>query len=78
MKRKEKVINDKTKSKGKTKKPRKEKFLSSVKQEIKKVVWPSKKDVLKYTVATLIFCIIVMIFFQSLDLGLSVIKGAIS
>ncbi len=78
MKRKEKVIKDKTKSKGKDKKPRKEKFLSSVKQEVKKVVWPSKKDVLKYTVATLIFCIIVMIFFQALDLGLSVIKGAIS
>lgn len=68
----------KTKKKDSLKKEKKEKFFHGVKMEIKKVVWPDKKEVIKYTVATIIFCIIVMVFFQLLDLGLSVIKGAIN
>ncbi len=51
-------------------------LLKNVKMEMKKVTWPNKKEVLKYSVATLVFCIVVMIFFQVLNLGLSVIKGA--
>ena len=73
--------NKKEKKKTNVKKPKtekKEKFATGLKAEIKKVVWPSKKEVLKYTFATLIFCIILMTFFQLLNLGLSVIKGAIS
>lgn len=71
----------KEKKKSNTKKvkvEKKDKFTTGLKAEIKKVVWPSKKEVLKYTVATLVFCIILMVFFQLLDLGLSVIKGAIN
>ena len=54
---------------------KKEGLLKGIKLELKKVTWPSKKDVLKYSLATLVFCIVVMLFFQLLDLGLSVIKG---
>lgn len=58
-----------------SKKEKKEGKLKSIKTELKKVTWPNKKDVIKYSVATLVFCIIIMAFFQLLDLGLSVIKG---
>lgn len=80
MKKKEekvskKVKETKQKKKVKTTKTKKEGFLKGVKKELKKVSWPSKKDVVKYSVATLVFCIIIMIFFQLLNLGLSVIKG---
>lgn len=54
---------------------KKEGFFKGIRLELKKVTWPSKKEVFKYSVATLVFCIIVVIFFQLLDLGLSVIKG---
>ncbi len=50
-------------------------FLKGIRLELKKVTWPAKKDVLKYSVATLVFCIVVVIFFQVLNLGLSVVKG---
>lgn len=50
-------------------------IIKGVRLELKKVTWPSKKDVLKYSVATLVFCIVVVVFFQILNLGLSVVKG---
>ncbi len=56
-------------------KKKKEGMLKGIKAELKKVTWPSKKEILKYSVATLIFCIVLMVFFQVLDLGLSVVKG---
>lgn len=80
MKKKEEKVSKnvketKQKKKVKTTKTKKEGFLKGVKKELKKVSWPSKKDVIKYSIATLVFCIIVMIFFQLLNLGLSVVKG---
>ena len=62
-------------AKEKKKKVQKEGTCKGLKQELKKVTWPNKKDVLKYSVATLVFCFVVMFFFQILDLGLSVVKG---
>lgn len=50
-------------------------FFKGIKNELKKVTWPGKKEVIKYSIATLMFCIVVVVFFQLLDLGLSVIKG---
>ncbi len=63
------------KKKEKKDKKKKEGFLKGIKTELKKVTWPSKKDIIKYSVATLVFCIVIMLFFQLLNLGLSVIKG---
>lgn len=79
MSKKEEKISKKNVEK-KTKKVKKEKikkqsFLSQVKAEMKKVSWPSGKDVLKYSIATLVFCLIVCGFFQLLNLALSFIKG---
>lgn len=69
--------------KGKKKKNTKKKEIKDVKPglfkgvrlELKKVTWPNKKDVFKYSVATLVFCVVVVLFFQLLNLGLSVVKG---
>ena len=54
---------------------KKQGYLKQVKNEMKKVSWPEKKDVAKYTIATLAFCLIVCGFFQLLNLVLSFIKG---
>jgi preprotein translocase subunit SecE len=77
MKKKEKEVKEKVTSKKseKNKAKKKDNMLKGVKQEMKKVTWPSRKDVVKYTVATLVFCAVIMIFFQLLNLGLSIVKG---
>ena len=62
-------------AKEKKKKVKKEGTWKGLKQELKKVTWPNKKDVFKYSMATVFFCFFVMLFFQLLDLGLSVVKG---
>lgn len=65
----------KKKDKKKKSSKKKEGFFKGIKLELKKVTWPSKKEVFKYSMATLVFCIVVMAFFQILDLGLSIVKG---
>lgn len=45
------------------KKNKRESYISGVKSEMKKVSWPTKKEVLKYTIATVIFILIVLAFF---------------
>ena len=61
----------------KEKKEKKESKISLTKQELKKVSWPKFKDILKYTFATIIFCLILAGFFSILNLILSLIKGAL-
>lgn len=73
MKKKEETVSKKVKTR--KNKSKKESLLKGIRKEMKKVTWPDKKDVIKYSVATLVFCIVIMLFFQVLDLGLSVVKG---
>ena len=63
------------KKKVEKKKVKKEPFLKSVKNEMKLVKWPTWKEVLKNTIATLVLVIIVVLFFLLLNAGLSYIKG---
>lgn len=56
-------------------KKKKTSFFKGVRTELSKVVWPKKNEVLKYTVATIAFIVILIVFFLLLNLGLSVIKG---
>ena len=58
-----------------TKKTKKENFLKSVKKELGLVKWPSWKEILKNTIATIVFCLIVCGFFLLLNLLLSIVKG---
>ena len=70
-----KEIQSKKTKKTKEKKVKKESFFVGVRSELSKVKWPTKKDVLKYTIATLVFIIVLVIFFVLLSLLMSVIKG---
>lgn len=75
IEKEEKVKKIKAEKVKKEKKAKKEGFFKQTKVEMEKVSWPSKKDVLKYTAATLVFCLVVCGFFVLLNLGLSFIKG---
>lgn len=57
-------------------KVKKESYFEGVKNELSKVKWPTKKDVLKYTIATLVFIVILVVFFVLISLLMSVVKGA--
>ncbi|MDD2504764.1 MAG: preprotein translocase subunit SecE [Bacilli bacterium] len=62
-------------AKKKTTKKAEKRFLKEVKEELKKVKWPSKEDMTKYTIATLAFLVIFGLYFYGLDLMFSWIKG---
>ena len=71
-----KKVNSKTKNvKKKTKKQPKEKFMVGLKKELKQVKWPTGKEILKYTIATILFCIILVLFFELLNVILAFVKG---
>ncbi len=57
------------------KKEVKENYFKGVKKEMELVKWPDFKSVMKNTVATVVLCLVIAIFFILLTLGLSVIKG---
>ncbi len=57
------------------KKTKKESFTKGIKKELKLVKWPSAKEIIKYTIATVIFCVILVIFFEILNMILAYIKG---
>ena len=63
-------ISKKTKNTKKVKKEKvkKEMFLTGVKKEMGKVRWPLKKEMIKYSIATLSFIIFFGIFFTLGDL----------
>lgn len=76
---KEKDIKKKTNSKKNTKKEKnnkpKESFFGGIKKELKLVKWPTFKEILKYTLATIIFCIVLVAFFELLNVIMAFIKG---
>ena len=50
------------------------KFFSEVKKELGKVKWPSKNDMVKYSIATICFVIFFAVFFYLIDLTVAFIK----
>ena len=52
-------------------------FLKGVKNEMIKVIWPNKNELLKYSIATLSIIIIFMAFFSLTDLGLAAVRTLI-
>ena len=49
-------------------------FFKEVKNEMAKVKWPSKKDMIKYSIATIVFVIFFALFFYGIDLLLALLK----
>ena len=52
-------------------------FYSEVKSELKKVKWPSKKEMLKYSISTLCFIILFALFFFGIESLFAFVKGLI-
>lgn len=49
-------------------------FFSDVKKEGKKVIWTSKKNLIKFSVATLLFMLFICLFFVATDLIIALIS----
>ena len=69
MAKKEKV------EKVKKEKVKKESFIKGTREEMKKVVWPSGKDVFKFSLITLAMILFFMVFFVGINLLASFVKG---
>ena len=55
----------------------KESFYKQVKSEMKKVKWPSKKDMFKYSITTLGFILLFTGFFYLIDVLFALLKGLV-
>ena len=49
-------------------------FLKDVKKETKKIIWTSKKNLFKYSIATLVFMLFICIFFVGTDLLIALLS----
>ena len=76
IKTKKEKTSKKVEKKVKKTKVQRENYFASISSELKKVKWPSKKEVLKYTFATIMFVLVLVGFFILMSLLMSVIKGA--
>lgn len=48
-------------------KDNKKSYVSEVKTELKKVKWPTKKEMVKYSIAVIVFIVIFGLYFYGLD-----------
>ncbi len=64
------MANDNSKKKTKEKKKNKViEYFKGVKQEMSKVVWPTKKELGSYTAIVIVTCTFFAIFFWAIDTG---------
>lgn len=77
--RKEKLEQQKKAAKKANKKKRKSpaRFFKDIVSELKKVTWPSGKELMKYTGAVLAFIIVLAIIVGLMDLGLTSLFGLV-
>ena len=52
-------------------------FIKEVKEEVSKIKWPSKKEMTKYSAATIGFIIFFALFFYVIDLIIALIKAGV-
>lgn len=52
-------------------------YLKEVKSEMKKVKWPTKKEMMKYTISTLSFIVLFALFFFGIESLFAFVKGLI-
>lgn len=57
----------KKKSEKKEKNVNKKSYFEEIKAELKKVKWPTKEEMLKYSIAVLVFIILFGVYFYGLD-----------
>ena len=61
-------------TKEKKSKKKKSGFFHEVRKDVSKVKWPSKKDMVKYSIATIAFIIFFAVFFYLIELILALLK----
>ena len=52
-------------------------FFGEVRKEFSKVKWPSKKDMVKYSVATIVFVIFFALFFYAIMALMSLVQSLV-
>ncbi len=52
-------------------------YIEEVKDEMKKVKWPTKKEMVKYTISTLAFVVLFALFFFAIESLFAFVKGLI-
>jgi len=72
-----KVETKKTKSKKTQDNKKKESLFKQIKKEMQKVHFPSRKDMVKYSIATIVFVIFFAIYFYAIELVMAFIKSLI-
>ena len=77
-KKKDKKKEEKKSNKKEEKKPavKKESWFHGVKSEFKKVRWPNRKEMVKYSIATICFIIFFGLFFYAIQLIIWLIQRA--
>lgn len=69
---------EKKETKEKEHKDKKEGYFSKLHREMKKVVWPTAGEVIKYSLAVILFCVVLCLFFIGVDAIASLVKGLFS
>ena len=52
-------------------------YFEEIKEEMKKVKWPTKKEMVKYTISTLCFVILFALYFFGIESLFAFIKGLV-
>ncbi len=52
-------------------------FFAEAYAELKKVKWPTRKELISYTLVVIFVCVLITVYFYILDLGISGIIRAI-
>ena len=52
-------------------------YFKGVKKEISRIKWTSKKDLLKYSVSTIIFMLFFGVFFYAVDILVALLRSSL-
>mgnify|MGYP002856127402 CR=1 FL=1 len=69
---------EKKEKKKKEHKDKKESYFSKVRREMRKVVWPTIGEVVKYSIAVILLCVVLCLFFLGINAIASLVKGLFS
>ncbi|MBQ8193165.1 MAG: preprotein translocase subunit SecE [Bacilli bacterium] len=52
-------------------------YFKGVKKEISRIRWTSKKDLLKYSISTIVFMIFFGVFFYAIDILVALLRSSL-
>ena len=77
MAKKEKEAVKKAKMTKEENKPKKESFFKGIASEFRKIRWPNKKEMVKYSTATILFVLFFGVFFYLIEVAMYFIEKII-